>query len=87
MSGSRVVFGRQFFRTAGQLGKPERTALMRVIDQLDSDWPNVPGEADVADILAPTTPCWRRRIGASAWWLFFIVRDDHVTLVAVAIPP
>jgi hypothetical protein len=44
-------------------------------------------ETDVPDILPPSLPCFRRRIGASAWWVYFVVREEHLTVVAVAIPP
>ncbi len=87
MPGPRVVLGRQFFRTAARLGASERVALTATLESLDADWPELPKPSDVADILAPAVTCWRRRIGASAWWLFFVVREDHVTAVAVAIPP
>lgn len=88
MPGTRVVFGRQFFRTAGRLDKSERAALTRTLAELDADWPDLPApETDVPDILPPSLPCFRRRIGASAWWVYFVMREEHATVVAVAVPP
>ena len=82
-----VVLGRQYFRTAARLDPHERKALAGMPRALGTEWPALPGPHDVRDILAPTTLCWRRRIGASAWWLFYEIRDDGVIVVAVAIPP
>lgn len=87
MPGSRVVLGRNLFRTGHHLDAAARVALTGALLKLEADWPDLPAAGDVADILAPTTPCWRRRLGASAWWLFYELRDDRVIAVAVAIPP
>lgn len=82
-----LIYGRQFFRTAQHLDASTRRALRATVDAIEAAADGeLPGAADVRDILAPTTPCWRRRIGASAWWVFYELRDDRVVVVAVAIP-
>jgi len=86
VSDRRVIYGRQYFRTAHHLGAPERVALAAMLRTMEAE-AMLPGPGDVKDVLAPTTPCWRRRIGASAWWLFYTLRDDAaVVVVAVAVP-
>jgi hypothetical protein len=85
--GSRVVLGHGFFRTAKRLHASETAALTVTLAKLNADWPDLPTSDDVKDIVAPTTPCWRRRVGASAWWLYYELRADRVVVVAVAVPP
>ncbi len=85
MSGRPLIYGRQFFRTARHLDDSTRRALTRALNALETA-SELPTSEDVQDILAPTTLCWRRRIGASPWWIFYEIRDDRVVVVAVAVP-
>ena len=80
-------YAQRYFRSVHHMGQSERFALSRTLREMEAAAVLPAPEGDVADILPPSVPCFRRRIGASAWWVYFVVREEHVPVGAVAIPP
>ncbi len=80
-----LIYGPRFWRGAVRVPSDVRGALTTTLRALESD-PTLPGPEDVKDILAPSLPVWRRRIAASAWWVYFEVQAERTIIVAVAVP-
>ena len=80
-------YAQRYFRSVHHLGQSERFALSRTLREMEAAEVLPAPETDVPDILPPSLPCFRRRIGASAWWVYFVMREEHATVVAVAVPP
>lgn len=77
-----LIRTQRFFRSAQYVPADVRVALARTLRELD-EAEERPGLDDVRDILPPALPVWRRRVGASSWWVYF----TQTAVVAVAVPP
>jgi len=84
----RLIFGRGYFRTAPRVPQDVQGALRATVRAMEeSESESFPGPDDVHHIVAPSLPCWRRRVASSAWWVFYELRDDGtVVLTGVFIP-
>lgn len=59
------------FRTLRHLPPGLLPATMDTIDAIEAEHPDLPGPQDVEQLVPPNQVRWRRRVGASAWWVVY----------------
>lgn len=62
---------RSLFLTLGMLPADVRGAALRTVLAIESDVPDLPGPEDLELVLPPNVRRWRRRVGATAWWVVY----------------
>lgn len=68
-------YSQRFFRSAHHLSESERHALARTVRAMrDADV--LPSEGDVQTLMPPSQPVWRRRVGDSDRYLYFVIAAD-----------
>jgi len=83
----RLTHGRSYWRSVPRLPPDVRRALQATVLAMEAE-ASLPGADDVRTVIPPSLPAWRRRVGASGWWLYFELRHDgSAVLGAVAILP
>jgi len=73
-------YTQRYFRSAHHLSESERHALARTLRAME-DADVFPGEGDAQTLLPPSQPVWRRRVGDSDRYLYFVVADDGAAVV------
>ena len=82
----RLTLGAGYFRSGTRVPADVRPAVQATLRVLVDAEP-LPGPEDVVHIIPPTLRAWRRRAGASEWWVYFTVGEDGaIVVLAVAIP-
>lgn len=72
---------RTFMRTMHHVPRGLVGEVMRTVEGIEADFPNLPAHDDVEVLLAPHGRRWARRVGASAWWVFYTWNIATQTLI------
>ncbi|MEZ4405171.1 MAG: hypothetical protein R3A52_01590 [Polyangiales bacterium] len=76
-----IVRDKPLFRTLARLPRPLLAAALQTIEAIERDYPNLPGPNDVTFLAPPAAPRWRRRVGASPWWVVYTFSAASQTLI------
>ncbi len=74
-----LKYAQRFFRGAQSLGASERAALARELRTMEAA--ALPEPDDVPTVMPPSLRVWRRRLGASDRYLYFVLTDDGGALL------
>lgn len=76
-----ILRDKPLFRTLARMPSHLIPRAFETIAAIEAAFPNLPGQDDEFEVLPPHGVRWRRRVGDSAWWVYYSFSIEKQVLI------